>query len=308
MGSVQNEDKFMNDHYADRLRVEELTKELAAANKELVFQNEEKEKRAAELLVAFKELVFQNSEKEKRAAELFLADKELVFQNHEKALRAQELLIAQNMIYTQEELIKTQKALFIEKQLFEKTLLSIGDAVISMDKNKKVVFLNKIAESLTGWTQGEASGKYIYDVFSIFNEYTREKGEDIVTKVMKSGKIHQMANHTILITKDNKEVLIEDSAAPILNEDDQVVGVVIVFRDFTEKWERLEKIEYMSFHDELTGLFNRRYYEEEIKRVDEKGNLPISLVMGDVNGLKLINDSFGHEVGDCPSEESGESH
>jgi len=272
--------------------------ELLIANKELAFQNEEKAKRAAELLIANKELLFQKSQKEKRAAELVIADKELIIQNHEKSLRSAELLIARNKINTQEEIIKIQKALFIEKQLFEKTLLSIGDAVISMDTKKKIIFLNKVAETVTGWTQEEAFGKPIYEVFSIFDELTREKKEDIVKKVMRDGKIHQIANHTILIRKDKKELLIEDSAAPILNEEGEVVGVVIVFRDYTEKWERLKKIEHISYHDELTGLYNRRFYEDEIKRFDNIKNLPISLIMGDVNGLKLINDSFGHEVGD----------
>jgi diguanylate cyclase (GGDEF)-like protein/putative nucleotidyltransferase with HDIG domain len=108
-----------------------------------------------------------------------------------------------------------------------------------------------------------------------------------------------MSNHTVLIRKDKKEILIEDSSAPIIDKDNKIVGVVIIFRDYTEKWERLKQIEYLGYHDELTGLFNRRYYELEVNRLDIKRNLPLSLVMGDVNGLKLINDSFGHEVGDA---------
>jgi len=107
-----------------------------------------------------------------------------------------------------------------------------------------------------------------------------------------------LANHTILITKDGSEILIEDSAAPILNKNHSIAGVVIVFRDYSEKWERLKKIEYMNFHDDLTGLFNRRFFEEELLRLDTSRNLPIAIIMGDINGLKLINDSFGHNTGD----------
>ncbi len=77
-----------------------------------------------------------------------------------------------------------------------------------------------------------------------------------------------------------------------------MIGVVIVFSDFSEKRKRMEEIEFLSYHDYLTGLYNRRYFEEELKRYDVSRNFPISIVMGDVNGLKLVNDSFGHSIGD----------
>lgn len=77
-----------------------------------------------------------------------------------------------------------------------------------------------------------------------------------------------------------------------------MLGVVLVFRDYTEKKQKLDQIEYLSYHDQLTGLYNRRFYEEELRRIDTPENLPLSLIMGDVNGLKLVNDSFGHVMGD----------
>jgi len=245
-------------------QIEELTRKLLALTKELAYQNDEKEKRAAELLIANKELAYQNDEKEKRAAELLLL----------------------------------KDSLFNEKQLLEKTLISMGDGVISTDINRNILFLNDVAQSVSGWTQKEALGKPIYEVFNIINEFSRKRDEDIVKKVMVTGKIHLLANHTVLTTKDGRETLIEDSVAPILNEEKKIVGTVIIFRDYTEKWNRLKKIEYLSYHDELTGLYNRRFYEEELHRMNNKRNLPLSLIMGDVNGLKLINDSFGHNVGD----------
>src|SRR5665648_1057157 len=280
--------------------------ELIIANKELVFQNEEKDKRAAELKIANKELAFQNEEKEKRAAELLIANKELAFQNMEKEKRAKELEIANKELALQNEekekraveLLILKDLLFNEKQLLEKTLISIGDGVISTDKNKNVLFLNDIAQSVSDWTQKEAFGKPVYEVFNIFNEFTRKRDEDIVKKVMVTGKIQILADHTMLITKNGREILIEDSAAPILDEKKKIIGTVIIFRDYTEKWNRLKKIEYLSYHDEMTGLYNRRFYEEELRRMDNQRNLPLSVIMGDVNGLKLINDSFGHGVGD----------
>ena len=285
---------------------ENRAEELILFNKELAFQNVEKEKRADELLIANKELAFQNVEKEKRADELLIANKELAFQNVEKEKRADELLIANKELAFQNvekekragELLVLKNTLFNEKQLLEKTLISIGDGVISTDNNENVLFINKVAEALTGWSQKEAFGKSIYEVFNIVNKFTRKMEEDIVKKVMVTGKPHLLADHSILVTKGGRETLVEDSAAPIINEKGKTIGVVVVFRDYTEKWERLKKIEHLSFHDEVTGLYNRRFYEEELKRMDTKRNLPLSLIMGDVNGLKLINDSFGHEVGD----------
>jgi len=102
----------------------------------------------------------------------------------------------------------------------------------------------------------------------------------------------------MLISKDGIERRIEDSAAPILSENGKVSGMVLVFRDVTQKKQKQEEILYLSYHDQLTGLYNRRFYQEELKRLDVEENLPITIVMGDVNGLKLINDSFGHDMGD----------
>ncbi|MDP3441459.1 MAG: diguanylate cyclase, partial [Ignavibacteria bacterium] len=242
-------------------------------------------KRAEELLIANKELAFQNNEKEKRAAELLIANEELAFQNKEKEKRAQELLEINNL-------------LFNERQLFEKTLISIGDGVISIDRDKNIIFINTIAEELTGWSKDEASGQPVYTVFNIINEFTRSFDEDIVNKVMVNKTVHILANHTILITKDGSEKVIEDSASPILDKDNDITGVVIIFRDYTEKWQRLKKIEFINYHDQLTGLYNRRFFEEELFRLDTSRNLPLSIVTGDINSLKLVNDSFGHLMGD----------
>jgi diguanylate cyclase (GGDEF)-like protein/PAS domain S-box-containing protein/putative nucleotidyltransferase with HDIG domain len=193
---------------------------------------------------------------------------------------------------------KLEVALANEKKLLETTLISVGDGVISTDNEGNIVFLNKVAEFLTGWNQEAARGKSIEEVFHIVNELTREKSENIVKIVLGSRQILEIANHAILISADGTERPIEDSAAPIVHEDGKIVGVVLIFRDVSEKKIKQEEILYLSYHDELTGLYNRRFYEEEIKRLDTERNLPISIIMGDVNGLKLINDAFGHLKGD----------
>ncbi|HEY5556324.1 PAS domain S-box protein [Acetobacterium sp.] len=193
---------------------------------------------------------------------------------------------------------RLENALSNEKKLLETTLISVSDGVISTDNKGNIMFLNRIAEFLTGWNQEAAVGKSIEEVFDIVDEFTREKRENIVKKVVESGKTHELADHTLFISKDGIERFLEASAAPIIQENGEVVGAVVVFRDFSEKKHKQEKIEFLSFHDQLSGLYNRRFYEEELKRLDTKINLPLTIVMGDVNGLKLTNDSFGHAVGD----------
>lgn len=191
-----------------------------------------------------------------------------------------------------------EKSLFIEKERFRTTLLSIGDGVISTDARGCVTLINKVAENLTGWCQQEAYGLPLEQVLTLVDEYTRESCENPARRVLETGAIVELNNHTILLSKDGRAIPVEDSAAPIRDPDGHITGVVIVFRDFTDKKEKQEQIEYLSFHDHLTGLYNRRYFDEELKRLNTPRNLPLSLLIFDVNGLKLTNDAFGHMAGD----------
>lgn len=191
-----------------------------------------------------------------------------------------------------------EEQLYNEKELFKTTLISIGDGVISTDTRGQVLIMNRVSEQLTGWSQEEAIGQPIETVFQIINEDTRVRCDNPVAKVLANEQIIELDNYTLLISKDGSERLIEDSAAPIIDERGNLTGVVLVFRDCTEKKKSQDEIKYLSFHDHLTGLYNRRFYEEELVRLDTPRNWPLTIVMGDVNGLKLINDSFGHVTGD----------
>ncbi len=192
-----------------------------------------------------------------------------------------------------------EKVLREEKALFKTTLQSLGDGVISTDKNGKVDIMNVVAEKLTGWSNEEARGKDFDDVFKIINEVTREGCESPVKRVFESREIIELDEDTLLIKKNGEELPIEDSAAPIRDEKGNISGAVVVFRDYTDKKEKQDKIAYLSYHDQLTGLYNRRFFEEELKRLDTERNLPFTIAMLDVNGLKLTNDAFGHLLGDA---------
>jgi len=122
-----------------------------------------------------------------------------------------------------------------QKELFSKTLTSIGDAVIATDSEGRVTFMNPVAEKLTGWSQQEAFGVPLERSFKILNEATRQVVENPVTRVRQTGVVVGLANHTILVAKDGAERPIDDSAAPIREPGGNLDGVVLVFRDVTAR-------------------------------------------------------------------------
>ncbi|WP_051624029.1 HD domain-containing phosphohydrolase [Clostridium akagii] len=190
-----------------------------------------------------------------------------------------------------------EKSLEEEKEQLNVTISSIGDGVISSGVNGKIKILNKVAENLTGWTQEEALGKPTEDVFNIISHGSRLKYEDPIRKVIENRRTID-PKHTLLISKDGTERAISNSASPIKDNDGNIQGTILVFRDLTEEKTRQNELYYMSYYDLLTGLYNRKFFEKEMEKLDTENNLPIAIIMGNVNGLKLTNDAFGHSEGD----------
>ncbi len=191
-----------------------------------------------------------------------------------------------------------QQLLFNEKEHFKTTLLSVGEGIISTDNNGVITVMNPIAEKLTGWTSQDALGKPLDDVFKVIREDTGKQNESYLKKIIKTGTIIELSNNILMVSKSGQEIPIEVCAAPIKDSGVHVVGVVIVIRDFTEKRSKQKQIEYLSYYDAITGLYNRRYMEDSIRKLDTRKNFPLALMVIDVNGLKLTNDAFGHEMGD----------
>jgi PAS domain S-box-containing protein len=124
-----------------------------------------------------------------------------------------------------------------QQEWFRITLSSIGDAVIATDSTGHIIFINQVAETLTGWTSAEAMGKPIDTVFRIINETTRQPRGNPLLEALKKGTIVGLANHTLLLTKDGREMHISDSGAPIRDDSGQMLGAVLVFRDVSEERE-----------------------------------------------------------------------
>jgi PAS domain S-box-containing protein len=122
-----------------------------------------------------------------------------------------------------------------ERERYRVTLASIGDAVIATDAEGRVSFMNGVSESLTGWPEPHASGKPLPEVFRIVNEHSRVVAENPALRALREGSVVRLANHTVLIAKDGRERLIDDSAAPMRSEAGAMVGAVLVFRDVTER-------------------------------------------------------------------------
>jgi PAS domain S-box-containing protein len=126
------------------------------------------------------------------------------------------------------------------------TLLSIGDAVIVTDMQGRVTLMNPVAQALTGWTLEDARGKKLEEVFHIINEQTRLAAENPVARVLREGVVVGLANHTILLAKDGREIPIDDSGAPIKDSEGNSTGVVLVFRDISEQKKIDEKIRFQA--------------------------------------------------------------
>ena len=320
--------------------------------------------------------------------------------------------------------VLTSQRLQEEKERLAVTLSSIGDGIIVVDEKSRVTMLNPVAEDLTAWTDEQAQGQHLHDIFCIINETTRLPVENPMDRVLREGVIVGLANHTILVDRQGKERAIADSAAPIKDEQGAIVGGILVFRDVTEQreqelrvqrseqrfrqlyetmeqgmavheiildaegkpvnyrftdvnpsFERLtglkrtdlvgktvqevlpntehywieqygevaltgkpktfeshsqgldkdfevtayspmlgtfavlvsdvterrkaaEQLRYLSLHDQLTGLHNRHFFEQELERLDRIKATRVGMLFCDVDGLKLLNDTFGHNAGD----------
>lgn len=135
---------------------------------------------------------------------------------------------------------KADEAIAAEKERLAVTLQSIGDGVIATDTRGQVAIMNTVAERLTGWRQSEALGRPLGEVFRIIHEISREPCENPVDKVLATGEIIELANHTMLLGRGGEEYVIADSGAPIRDAEGRIIGVVLVFRDTTEKQKLIE--------------------------------------------------------------------
>ncbi len=159
--------------------------------------------------------------------------------DEEEQIRAVALETARSVYLARQhadaELVRAKEALWEQSEWLRVTLASIGDAVITTDIEGRVLSLNFAAEKLTGWNQAEAKSRSLTEVFRIINEVTRQAVENPVETALKEGRVVGLANHTILVAKDGTETPIDDSAAPIRDDQGRVRGVVLIFRSIADR-------------------------------------------------------------------------
>ena len=194
-----------------------------------------------------------------------------------------------------------EEALFQEKERAQVTLASIGDGVIRTDVRGMIDYMNPAAERLTGWPIHEAYGKHLRDVFQVIDPETHTMLLDPVTRCLAEGRYVEFPGERMLQPRDGHPVAVRDSASPIVNRQGRTSGAVLAFKDVTELRQMERERSFMSTHDPLTGLLNRRTFEEEIERAVRRArerHVQQSVFFLDLDQFKLINDTCGHFAGD----------
>lgn len=206
------------------------------------------------------------------------------------------VIAIEGLIIDISERVENNRIRQIAQDKLSAVLRSIGDGVITVDKDGKIDFINPMAAQILELDAGIV-GQSFDEQLSFLSTLTKEAVESPVTQCLKNRKVQSTQQQITMVTRQGKSLEAETNASPLVNQN-SIEGVVLVFRDVTTRLAKEREIEYLSYHDGLTGLYNRRFFEEEIRRLDMPRNLPITLVVGDVNGLKVINDGFGHPTGD----------
>ncbi len=191
---------------------------------------------------------------------------------------------------------------FEEKERAQVTLQSIGDGVITTDAEGKIDYINPVAQDLTGWEVRSARGKAIDEIMTIVNANTRTRVENPVVRCLKEGRVISLAENSVLLTQAGNEVPIQDSAAPIRDRIGNIVGAVMVLHDVSKETRLFRQLSYQASHDALTGLINRREFEnrlvEALDGTHENIEQTHALLYLDLDQFKVVNDTFGHAAGD----------
>jgi diguanylate cyclase (GGDEF)-like protein/PAS domain S-box-containing protein len=195
-----------------------------------------------------------------------------------------------------------EEALFREKESAQITLQSIGDGVITTDAKGVIDYINPVAESLTGWRLEDSQGRAIEEVFRGFHEETCEPLENPLAVAIRRTRSIKSVRPMLLIRRDGNELYIDSTASPIRDGSGAVSGGVLVFHDVSEARELNRRLSYHASHDVLTGLVNRREFENRMERALKSAKAretSYALCCLDLDQFKIVNDTCGHSAGDA---------
>lgn len=188
-----------------------------------------------------------------------------------------------------------------QKALLVSLIDSIPDLIFYKDVEGVYIGCNGSFEAFAGRPKQEIIGKSDEELFPGEAAKAFKYHDQQMLK-------HKLARHNEewVLYPDGRKLLMDTLKTPYWDAEGNLIGILGISRDITERKQKEEEIANIAYHDHLTGLYNRRFYEEEMRRIDVRRNLPLTIVMGDVNGLKLVNDSFGHEAGDVMLKKTAE--
>src|SRR5450432_3670394 len=195
-----------------------------------------------------------------------------------------------------------EEALFREKESAQITLQSIGDGVITTDANSTIDYINPVAEALTGWRLEDGQGRAIEEIFRAFHEETCEPLENPLAVAIRRTRSIKSVRPMLLIRRDGNEIYVESTASPIRDGSGAVSGGVLVFHDVSEARELNRRLSYHASHDVLTGLVNRREFENRMERALRSAKAretSYALCYLDLDQFKIVNDTCGHSAGDA---------
>ena len=205
------------------------------------------------------------------------------------------------MLYQQHDLESSKKALSEEKERAEVTLHSIMDGVITTAADGRIQYMNPVAERLTGWTNERARDVMLTKVIRFIHEDSGERIINPIDKCLHDNAVEELVAHAALIRQNGSTIPIEASAAPMRNDQGDVMGAVMVFQDVSQARRLTKQLSYQASHDALTGLYNRRMFEEYLEtaliNVQEEDRHH-ALCYIDLDQFKIVNDTCGHMAGD----------
>ncbi len=252
------------------------------------------------------ELELTNKKLTEEAADRLHAQQSLRYaydQQEEQITNRTQQLTRANKLLKQENAVRkrVEEELFEQKERAEVTLHSISDGVIATDSQGRIEYMNAAAESLTGWKLNESVSQLYNNILTLVDETSMQNIISPVSETINDGNVRTLPSQSSLVSRDGNHIAVESVIAPIRDRSNEVVGAVIVIRDVQEERELRNQLFHQARHDALTGLQNRRAFEETLSLLLESahrdGDIHALLYL-DLDQFKIVNDTCGHIAGD----------